>query len=186
MDYYRNFDLLEPNRRRGGVSGFQIRPIDETAFIEPVTLSAFKDEAQIDYATDDGFISTFLTAARIGVEQYLQKSLGVKTFRLTAFSIPKRYHLPYGPVASVLTTGYTLVGDILVSPEHQEETDAGITVDYVTDASLVNEAIRTAIYKQAFEYYENRGAYLKGEKQLGQIVNEVKMILQPFKLITFP
>jgi hypothetical protein len=107
------------------------------------------------------------------VEKYLQKSLGVRTFNLLALYLPKNYRLPFGPVEEIFTTGYTLFGDIL------KEGGKDVNIEYSTNASLVNDSIIQAIYKQAFNYYENRDS--NGPVNLD---NVVKKILDPYRVIT--
>lgn len=155
------------------ISGLQISFIDEDSYIEPVTVEEFKDHAYIDADTDDNLLELFLKAARIDVENYLQRSLGVRTIRLQALRLPKNYLLPWGPVESVETAGFTLFGDIL------KEGGTDVTVEYVTNESLVNDSIRQAIYKRAFEYYENRGSS-------GPMPDIVKIILNPYRRMVFP
>ena len=181
MDYYRNFDHIDrchhhPNR----VSGLQVKFIDESDYIDPYDIEDFKDFARIDYDTDDALLNTLLKSATTEIERYLQKSLGIRTIRLTAINLPKDYVLPYGPVSEILTDGFTHVGDIM------KEGGEDITVDYLTDASIVNATVIHAIYRQAYSAYENREKYLDGNREIGMIVNEVKMMLQPYKRMIFP
>lgn len=185
MDYFNNSDILDdtfglPRYQTYPVlSGLQYTFTDESEYVEPWDLEEFKDHAYIDADTDDNLLSLYLKSARIDVENYLQRSLGVRTITLLAMRLPKNYKLPWGPVESVSTTGFTLFGDIL--KEGGEE----VTVEYVTNDSLVNDSIRQAIYKQAFNYYENRDKY-KDPKFAGGLIDEVKMILAPYRRVKFP
>lgn len=179
MDYYNNSDLLcnefglPRYNTYPSTSGLQISFIDESEYDEPVTVEDFKDHAYIDADTDDNLLEMYLKAARIDVENYLQKSLGIRTVQLLAQRLPKDYRLPWGPVESVETAGFTLFGDIL------KEGGTDVTVEYVTNEGLVNDSIRQAIYKRAFDYYENRGS-------AGPMPDIVKIILNPYRRVVFP
>lgn len=155
------------------LSGLQISFIDESEYVEPVTVLEFKDHAYIDEATDDNLLALYLKAARIDVENYLQKSLGIRTVQLLAQRLPKNYRLPWGPIETIDTADYTNFGDILI------EGGTDLTIDYTTNASLVNDSTKQAIYKRAFDYYENRGS-------AGPMPNVVQMILNPYRRVQFP
>jgi hypothetical protein len=120
-------------------------------------------------------IALFLKSARQNIEQYMQKSLGVRTINLIALHLPKNYKLPYGPIQSITTAGYTLFGDLL------KEGGKDINITYVTNASLVNDAIKQAIYRQAYHYYEYREANSKPD-----LLSEVKLLVNPYRRIVFP
>jgi hypothetical protein len=178
MDFDKNIDqLYEWGLPRYDtypvLKGLQYSFTDESEYVEPVTVEEFKDHAYIDADTDDNLLELYLKAARINVENYLQKSLGIRTITLLAQRLPKDYRLPWGPVETVSTSGFTLFGDILI------EGGENVTVEYVTNASLVNDSIKTAIYKRAFDYYENRGSS-------GPMPDIVKMILNPYRRVVFP
>lgn len=157
------------------ISGLQVNFIDESDYVEPVTLEEFKDHAYIDADTDDNLLDLYLKAARIDVENYLQRSLGIRTIQLLAQRLPKNYRLPWSPVESIEGTDFTLFGDIL------KEGGTDVTIEYVTNASLVNDSIKQAIYKQAFSYYENRDA-----NQGIELESVVKMILSKYRRVQFP
>jgi len=180
-DYYLNSDFTDstglPVYEKAGTQGLQVSFVSETDYIEPWTLSEFKEFARIDFDTDDNLLTLFLKSARIDIEQYLQKSLGIRTILLSALKLPKNFNLPFGPVASISTTGFTKVGDIL------KEGGEDLEVTYVTNASQCNETIRMAIYRQALNYYENRDRFSQLQ---GTILDEVKLALYGFKRIQFP
>lgn len=161
------------------ISGLQYSFTDESDYVEPWDLDEFKDHAYIDANTDDNLLGIYLKAARIDVEKYLQKSLGIRTITLLAQRLPKNYRLPWGPVESIDTAGFTLFGDIV------KEGGADVTLEYTTNASLVNDSIKQAIYKQAFSYYENRDKYKDPKFAVG-LVDEVKIILNPYRRKVFP
>ncbi len=56
-----------------------------------------------------------------------------------------------------------------------------IDITYVTNASLVNDAIKQAIYRQAYHYYEFRE-----EGSDANLLNEVKLLVNPYRRIVFP
>ena len=180
-DFDQNSDILDwtglPVYEKAGTKGLQISFTSESSYVEPFTLADFKDFARIDFDTDDNLIESFLTAARIDIERYLQKSLGVRTITLSALQLPKNFYLPYGPVQTISTTGFTKVGDIL------KEGGTDIELVYISNASLVNQAITNAIYRQALNYYENRNRFTQLQ---GTIIDEVKIALYPYKKIQFP
>lgn len=182
MDFYKNADIQETSGlpRYGlsdRVSGLQFQ-FDDSYYIEPWDIDDFKDFARIDGDTDDNLLALFLKSARITVEQYLQKSLGVRTVLLFAQKLPKNYLLPWGPVDTIITEGFTKFGDIL------KEGGEDVELEYTT-SGLINDTILTAIYKQAFSLYENRDRY-KDPKFAGGLVDEVRMLLAPFKHLQWP
>lgn len=156
-------------------SGLQISFVDEASYVEPVTVAELKDHAYIDAETDDNLLALYLKAARIDVENYLQKSLGVRTIQLLAQRLPKNYRLPWGPVDYIDSDDLTLFGDILI------EGGTDLTIDYTTNASLVNDSIKVAIYQTAFNIYEDRaGREPKYPDSL------IKASLEPFRTKRFP
>lgn len=180
-DFDKNCDQINlsglPVYERTGVSGLQIQFTSESSYVEPYNFNDFKEYARIDFDTDDNLLNLFLKSARVDIERYLQKSLGIRTIQLSALRLPKNYLLPYGPVNSITTPSFTLVGDIV------KEGGTDVTITYVTNASLVNDSIKKAIYQQALHYYDNRDKY---GQLTGTVTDEVKMILYPFKMIQFP
>ena len=182
-DFDENCDIVNwtglPVYQKSGTQGLQISFTSETSYVEPYSLSDFKDFARIDFDTDDNLLSLFLKASRIDIERYLQKSLGIRTITLSALRLPTNFYLPYGPVQSISTTGFTKVGDIL------KEGGTDIEVEYVSNASLVNDSIKTAIYMQSLNYYDNREKYSESGMQ-GVLIDDVKKILQPFRKVQFP
>lgn len=185
MDYYKNIDQiwdvtgLPTYQDSCRVSGLQVTFTSETNYVEPYDIDEFKEFAKIDFATDDALISLFLKSARIDVENHLQKSLGIRTINLTALKLPINYVLPFGPVNVVTTANFTNVGDIL------KEGGEDVSINYTTKATLVNNSIKQAIYKQAYHYYENRDKFAQQE-YAGGLIDEVKMILRPYKNIQYP
>ena len=179
MDYFNNSDLLNTKATPTRASGVQIAFTDESEFVEPWDLHEFKQFAKIDFATDDNLISAFLLSARQAVEQYLQQSLGVRTINLLALELPKNYRLPFGPVDEIITEGFTLFGAFL------KEGGKDMEIEYTTSDRLVNENIKNAIYRQALHNYENREKYLEPKFASG-LIDEVKIILQPYRIVQFP
>jgi len=177
-DYEKNIDqlsefLLPSYQNSNRASGLDVSFVDESEYVEPYSLDEFKDHAQIDFATDDNLLELYLKAARIDVENYLQKSLGIRTVNLLALTLPKNYRLPFGPVDSISTIGFSNFGDLLV------EGGENINIEYVTKVTLVNDSIKQSIYKQAYNYYENRNS-----NEPTQMDSIVKVILNPYKSIT--
>ena len=131
----------------------------------------FKDHGYIDCDTDNNLIAMYLTAARIDVENYLQKSLGARTVQIKAISLSDNFMLPWGPVDEAITD-HELFGDIL------RKGGRDITVAYTTNATLVNDSIKNAIYKHAFNYYENRDS-----NQSAELDSVTKKILSPYRRV---
>jgi hypothetical protein len=176
--YEYNEDMLGdilPVYEYQGATGLQVTFTSEANYVEPYNVEDFKDYARIDFDTDDNLIALFLKSARQNIEQYMQKSLGIRTINLIALHLPKNYKLPYGPIQSITTAGYTLFGDLL------KEGGKDINITYVTNASLVNDAIKQAIYRQAYHYYEYREANSKPD-----LLSEVKLLVNPYRRIVFP
>ena len=182
MDFDKNVDQLyftglPKYGQSDRVSGLQFQ-FDDSYYIEPWDIQDFKDFARIDTDTDDNLLALFLKSARITVEQYLQKSLGVRTVLLFATKLPKNYLLPWGPVDTILTDGFTNFGDIL------REGGTDVELEYTT-SGLINDTILTAIYKQAYGLYENRDKY-RDPKFASGLIDEVKRDLAPFKRLQWP
>lgn len=176
MDYYKNDDKLchdYPRHRR--LRGISYRVLSEADFVEPVTVEEFKQYAYIDFATDDTLIAKIVKQARQQTETYLQKSLGVKTIRMTALECPDNFHVHYGPVA----TDDRFTGDIL------KEGGFDISITYETDASLVNEDIKFAIMGQAFYIYQNRDRF-KQDSSIVNVHDGFKEKLAPYRNVTWP
>src|SRR5690606_39462766 len=105
MDYYKNIDHLGCLDRHG-VAGIQYSTVTDLV-TEPVTLEFFKQHARIDFDMDDNLCLAYITAARMELEQWGQVSFGVKTMRLTALELADNWRLMFGPVNTVVTSGYT-------------------------------------------------------------------------------
>ena len=151
---------------------------DDYYFVDPWELEDFKDFARIDTDTDDNLLTLFLKSATRQCEQYLQKSLGIRTITLFALKLPKNYKLPFGPVSTITTANFTLFGDLL------KEGGTDLEIEYITDDSLVNEQIINAIYKQALHNYEYREKFK--DNPMGGLLDEVKLMLATYKDVTFP
>lgn len=179
MDYYRNADHTEfPPLTAYRLRGFSYNFIDESLYVEPVSVAEMKAYGYIDFATDDSLISTFITSARQQAEQYLRKSLGIRTVQFMALEVPAKTKLMWGPIESITTEGYTLFGDRLV------ESGTDITLEFITNASLVNEDIKTAIMAQAYFIYSERGRFQDESKKM--FVDGFKEKLSPYRNVSFP
>jgi hypothetical protein len=182
MDFDKNVDQLYDfglpvygvSDRASGLS----MVFDDSYYDYPYNLNDFKDFARIDFDTDDNLLGLFLKSATRQIEQYLQKSLGIRTITLYALKLPKNYKLPFGPVSTITTTGFTLFGNLL------KEGGTDLEIEYITNSSLVNDHIINAIYKQAYHNYENREVYK--DNPMGGLINEVQMMLATYRDVTFP
>lgn len=144
--------------------------------MEPVTVEEFKQYAYIDFATDDTLIGSIVKQARQQAETYLQKSLGVKTIQMTAIECPDNFHVAHGPVAD---GDDRFFGDIL------KDGGFDFTLDFETDASLVNEDIKFAIMGQAFYIYQNRDRF-KQDSSVVNVHDGFKEKLAPYRNVTWP
>ena len=174
MDFYRNIDILgnNSNDQLYKAKGVQYTVITDLA-TEPVDVDFFKDHARIDFDTDDNLISSYLKASRQELEQYAQLSFGVKTIRLTALEIPNNYRLMYGKVDSVLTDGFTNVGDIL------KEGGKDISIEYTT-LPINNDVFKIAICRYAAGLYVNRENVTNTKFSSQSLQDEAKIMLKPY------
>jgi len=180
MDYYRNMDLLYWSEDPLSIKGVQYRTVTDLVE-EPVSLEFFKQHARIDFDTDDNLVSAYIKAARQELEQWSQLSFGVKTIGLRARELPDDYKLMFGPVneITVPTTGYTLFGDLL-SPGGEN-----VEIEYTT-TGLINEAVKIAICRYAAGLYIYRENIIESQNTYRQLTDEAKMMLEPYKNITWP
>lgn len=180
MNYDQNVDILYSAREPYKLKGISYSFIDESEYCEPVTLDEFKDYAGIDWQIDDFLVSKLLTSARVTTEKYLNKSLGVRTVRFKAQECYENYALSWVPVEEVITEGFTVFSDLLV------EGGENIQVDFKTNASLVNEAIKEAIMMKAMDSYNNRTRYLSRYRETGQLVDRWKELLKDYRKPVYP
>jgi len=155
--------------------------VDINSFVEPVTLQEFKDFAGIDYASDDSLITPILKAARVQSENYLQRSLGVRTVRFRAIECPEYYYLSWGVIDDSTVIGdYTLHGDQLI--------EGGLNVDitYTSTDELVNEQTKQAVLILALQLYDRRERFLSRVRETGPQIDLWKEKLNPYKKIQFP
>ena len=171
MDYAKNIDKLGCDSY-DGVRGLQYSVVTDLVS-EPVTLEFFKQHTRIDFDMDDNLCLAYIAAARMELEQWGQVSFGVKTMRLTALELPNNWRLMFGPVSTVVTSGYPNVGDILKEGGHE------ITVEYTTTAGLVNDLVRVAICRYAAGLYVNRENVIDTKFAAGQEMDEAKTMLRP-------
>jgi hypothetical protein len=158
-----------------GLAGIKYKFVSEVDYVEPVTPEEFKVFAGIDFATDDLMVADILKASRIAAERYLKKSLGVRTVRFTARECYPDYHLDWGPVASVTSYGFSIFSDRLV------EGGRNITVDFITDASLVSDDTKYAIMMLAMDAYDNRDRFLSRYRETGELFDKFKEKLAPYR-----
>lgn len=76
---------------------------------EPVSASEAKSHLRIDISDDDTLIGTYITAARVRVEQELNRALVTQTWELVLDGFPAgdRIRLPLPPLQSVTSVKYT-------------------------------------------------------------------------------
>lgn len=179
-DFDTNCDVLEVASAPLKSIGLSYTTLSEVDYVEPVGVSEFKQFAGIDFDTDDTLVSSFVKMARIQTEQYLKKSLGVRTVRFSAISCQKEFRLDWLPLGSIITAGFTIDNGYLL------EGGENIVVDYISSADLVSEDIKIAIMIRAFETYQDRNRYKSRVRETGSAIDRWKEILFPYKKIKFP
>jgi len=176
--YEFNDDYYESTSDDKLIWGINYRVVTDLAS-EPVTDTFFKEHARIDFDTDDTLIDSYLVAARMHLEQWSQRSFGVKTMGLTALRLPKYYKLMFGPVNVITSpaTGFTLSGDIL------KEGGTDIDIQYTT-TGIINDLIRVAICRYAAGLYMSRENVFTNRD--GTVINpdimmdEAKKMIRPY------
>lgn len=180
MNYDQNADILYSVRPPYKLKGISYQFTDETNYCEPVSLDEFKDYAGIDWQIDDFLVAKLLTSARVATEKYLLKSLGVRTVVFKAQECYENYELSWGPVEEVITEGFTVFSGLLV------EGGENIEVEFITNASFVNESIKEAIMMKAMDSFNNRGRYLSRYRETGQLVDRWRELLKPYRKMVYP
>jgi hypothetical protein len=175
MDYNKNFDLIDSHNQISTISGTNYSVITDM-MTEPVNADLFKKHARIDFDTDDDLILLYIKAARIFLEQYTMKSFGPKLIEFTATKIPDRYHLMFGPVADIITTGYTHVGDLL-SPGGSE-----VNIRFQTNG-VVDDLIRIAICRYAAGLYMSRENVIDSKLSSTALIDQAKLMVQSYRNI---
>ena len=178
------------------------------AATEPITTAEAKTFLRLDASTEDTLIDELVSAARRWAEKYAGVSLTAKTYtalfsELTTYE--DEFDLPYSPVASItsvarvdqegtettltLNDGYYKRGlkDLTIRPVKQFSTsgyfDSMYKIVYTSDASLMNEDIKLALYKLVADFYENRQN--ERDDAIVQINYDSKRILNRIKKIHF-
>lgn len=189
LDWYR---LAEPT---SVVEGLSYTVVTDLA-TEPITVQYMKDNARIDFNNPDQLLESYIKAARQYLEGWSQLSFGEKTVRFRALKVPNKWELMNGPYVSIETvdSGFNLFGNILrkdgiwYRDTNRELYDVDLTLKTRWDP--LPEAIKLAIAKQAAWFYNNRESLvtsLEGAIQHKEIFDdEAKMLLNPFRNITFP
>lgn len=177
-DFYKNSDQLgsENSTDHYYAQGVQYSVVDDLV-TEPVTLEFFEDHARIDFDTDDTLCASYIKAARQYLEQWSQLSFGVKTIRLTALQLPKNYKLMFGKVDTVITANFTNIGDIL------KEGGNDIDIDFTT-LDWIDDTIKIAICRYAAGLYINRENITDTKFSSQALIDEAKVMLQPYRNIT--
>ena len=175
MDYYRNADHCpEPETLRSRTTGIKYT-FDDTNYVEPVTVEEFKDYASIDDSTDDLLIGTFVKSARRHVENYLQKSLGVRLVKFTALYVADNFPLMYGDYDE----NEALFNNTLLKGGSE------FSITLSTNANALTDEIKNAIMMQALHLYTNRERLL-AEGNTSTYFDGFKLMLQPYKNIVWP
>jgi hypothetical protein len=155
--------------------------VDESDFVEPVTIQELKEFAGIDYASDDLLLAQILKSARIQSESYLQRSLGIRTVRFRALECPEYYYLSWGLIDDATVVGdYTLFGDQLV------EGGKDIDITYTSTDELVNDETKQGILILGLQLYDKRERFLSRVRETGAQIDLWKEKLNPYRKIQYP
>jgi uncharacterized phiE125 gp8 family phage protein len=140
--------------------------------IEPVTVDEVKEYARIDYDVEDNLIQSFITVARIMLEQYTGLSFVQKRLIVNVNNGCGGIELPYGPIPggvaaidlTLVTDGYGNAinpGNIVLSGLEFINVQAPCAplLQFIYSAGYASlpEVLKNAIKAQAFYLYENRG-----------------------------
>jgi hypothetical protein len=180
MNYDQNADILYSAKPPYKLKGISYQFTDETNYLEPVSLEDFKDYAGIDWDIDDSLVSKLLTSSRVATEKYLLKSLGIRSVLFKAQECYENYELSWAPVEEVVTEGFTVFSNLLV------EGGKDIEVEFITNASFVDETIKEAIMMKAMDSFNNRGRYLTRYRETGELVDRWKDLLRPYRKMVYP
>lgn len=157
---------------------------------EPVTLQEAKDHLRISGSSEDTLITNLIYAARVQVENYLNRALITQTWDVFYDEWKNEMLLPYPPVQSVTSVKYydlncvqqtlsasnywavtqadpgSIVRKYETSwPELQYGRPSAIVVRIVAgygDADVIPEPIKHAIKILLTDLYENRGSVVVG------------------------
>lgn len=201
MDFYKNedyfrrvdwFRLGQPTVAAESLSYTVVQDLQT----EPIDLSFFKNHARIDFNTDDNLCLTYIKAARQFLEGWTQLSFGEKKIRFMALKVPDKWDLMYGPYVSIETVGtdFRLFGNTLMrngsSRFHYNTPLYDVDIELKTGWDNLPDAIKIAICNQACWMYENRTSFVLSDQgvphKVDEIDNQAKVLLKPFRNITWP
>ena len=177
---------------------------------EPLTLDEAKTYLRIDTTDEDTLIQSLIVAARVHVEQYINKKLMTQSWSIFLSQWPdgKVLELPLYPLQAVnhITTydengtghvwsseNYSVdirsePGRVLSKtkwPDIAHPTNSievNCTVGYSGDREDIPEPLRQAIRHLVVHWYENRGPVSLGDNAL-HIPSTVHSLLTPYKVV---
>jgi uncharacterized phiE125 gp8 family phage protein len=107
--------------------------------VEPVTLAEAKQHLRVDTDTDDGYISSLITAAREWCEAYCDETFIHAQYRMTLDSFPIEIELPRPPMAASGT-----VTTVSITYTMESQSTATLSTDeYRVDRDSVPGVLRT-------------------------------------------
>jgi uncharacterized phiE125 gp8 family phage protein len=157
---------------------------------EPVSLDEVKAHVLVDHSADDIYLNSLIVAARMHVENYLQRALVTQTWDLYLDAFPDEIEIPLPPLVSITHIKYYDTGGTLQTLSESNYTvDTysqpgrvvlayscswpatrsiinAVTIRFVAGygaASAVPRHIRQAILLKVADLYENRGDVAAGE-----------------------
>jgi len=140
---------------------------------EPITLADFKAYAKIDFTDEDSLITSMITGVREQLEEYLNRSLVVKTIEYFDEVVDDVVVLPYPnhdivdevKINGVVTDGYSKTGlnQFIITPNQINgfskditNDDSGFYCKYTTTGECP-QAIKTEMKRLLLEQHEMRG-----------------------------
>lgn len=184
-DFYKNFEYYG-FYKNGGLNGASTQAVGIQYEVPPLTtapldINTFKEHARIDFNTDDSLVQLYIFAATKYLEEYCQKSFGVRTVTLAAEYLPPKYRLMYGPVDSITTAKYTNTLDIL----NESLTDSSI--QYTTKDTLANDpVVIVAVARYAAGLYIERENVIDSKYANSDLKGEAERMLASYRNIIFP
>lgn len=152
---------------------------------EPVTVAEARKFLQITTTENDDIIAEMITSARQKLEKHTNLSFGVKTLKCRWNALDGWQEIPYQPNA-VISACVNDDGDTLTYETRGLEYKAlycvnntGVTITYIAGFTTLPSALKQAIKKEVYTYYENReNFYIEGT--FNELSNDAKNLVQSY------
>ena len=153
-----------------------------TASTEPVTVVEARTHCSLDGADNDSILTTFITAARMAIENYLKRTINASTYVIAFDKFESVMSLPFPPVSAVSSVKYIdLAGveqtlaiseyrvDIISQPARvslewnkswpvTRSVSNAVKIEYVAGYTTCPAPVRIAIAMLTVDLFEHRGA----------------------------